>query len=477
MKKINLWWLWLVAFLPRLLIAIAFFDAGISLDDMYQYDMLARSLAEGRGFRWYSAADFEPLRSYYTRFLDVEQLDFPEEGIQTAHRGPGYPTFLSLIYRVTPETTRFGWVRVIQAGLMAGLAPLIALIALSYGLSRNAARLSGWAAAWYPLLLFYPVGLASENLFLPLLVISVQFLLSIPPSGRISRSLLTGVLLGLTALTRSVISLFLPLSAWWIGRRVSGRWTVGLLVLVTAVGITLPWAVRNSMLMGKGSFLESSLGYNLFISYHPEGDGGFDHRIAVLPLQFVEDRQREDYALSRALEYIRDDPGEALERVVRKTAYFLGVEDKELVYFYTNNQIGNIPQPWLSVLYVLFVLPWLLILLLAPLGMLLHRQRAGVSLSLLLFAGYTLPHLLIIAEPRFHLALVPVLLPFAASAWESRKSIHEKITHAGWKRPYLKLGLTWAALAGFSLWYLAMRWPTLVQVMTSPHSNQLYLAY
>jgi hypothetical protein len=35
---------------------------GIGLDDMFQYDMLARSLVAGNGFRWYAQEDLEPAR-------------------------------------------------------------------------------------------------------------------------------------------------------------------------------------------------------------------------------------------------------------------------------------------------------------------------------------------------------------------------------------------------------------------------------
>jgi hypothetical protein len=88
--------------------------------------------------------------------------------------------------------------------------------------------------------------------------------------------------------------------------------------------------------MGKPTFLETSLGYNLYISYPPEGHGGFISRIAIEPLAHIEDRARDAFATQQALQFIKDDPGDALQRVFRKMAFFFGLEDREMIYFYGN---------------------------------------------------------------------------------------------------------------------------------------------
>ena len=47
----------LLALVLRLIPVIATREMRIGLDDMFQYDMLARSLAAGDGFRWYAEDD------------------------------------------------------------------------------------------------------------------------------------------------------------------------------------------------------------------------------------------------------------------------------------------------------------------------------------------------------------------------------------------------------------------------------------
>jgi hypothetical protein len=56
--------IYVVALVLRLLPVILARGLGIGLDDMFQYDMLARSLAGGHGFRWYAQTDLNQLASY-----------------------------------------------------------------------------------------------------------------------------------------------------------------------------------------------------------------------------------------------------------------------------------------------------------------------------------------------------------------------------------------------------------------------------
>lgn len=470
-------WLWLVAFLPRLVLALLFFDHSIALDDMYQYDMLARSILHGKGYRWYSEADFKKLEPYYKRFLDVEDIQLPEEGLRTAHRGPGYPVFLSGVYAVVPETNRFGWTRLIQAALTAGLAPLCALIAVHSGLGKKTALISGISMALYPILLFYPLALASENIFLPTLTAGFLFLLLIPSHETIKYPLLSGFFLTWSTLTRSVVALFHLVSAAWM--RIFHRTKIKhiALFLVLALLLTLPWAIRNSRLMDKPTFLETSLGYNLYISYHPEGNGGFISRIAIKPLVYIEDQARDQFATQQALRFIKDDPGDALLRVFRKMAFFFGLEDRAMIYFYGNGFLGNIPQPWRWALYILLILPWLGVGFLTPLGMALSENRPAVWLALSLLFSYAVPHFLIIAEPRFHLALVPLLLPYTAHAWTQRHRIPSLFLplKSGRGTAVLVFG-SWICFFSMIIWNISLHWEILLRIM-GPEGHQLHIPY
>ncbi|NJN79511.1 MAG: hypothetical protein HC797_03055 [Anaerolineales bacterium] len=77
---------------------------------------------------------------------------------------------------------------------------------------EKVARISAWIVACYPMLLVYPIGLGTENLFFVLLLLSFLFHLKSINQPSASHFLFAGIFLALTSLTRSVILPFAGLS-------------------------------------------------------------------------------------------------------------------------------------------------------------------------------------------------------------------------------------------------------------------------
>src|SRR5436190_9813995 len=178
-----------IALLLRLIPVLLARGLGIGLDDMFQYDMLARSIASGNGFRWYAQEDLNQLASFVNFDLSsVKEYD-PLRGIPTSFRAPLYPTFLAIVYFFSGTGfSRFFAARLAQAIFLgAPLAPLTYFVALRLfplpsreGKVRGerVAQISAWIVAAYPMLLIYPLGLGTENPFFILLLISFLFLLN-----------------------------------------------------------------------------------------------------------------------------------------------------------------------------------------------------------------------------------------------------------------------------------------------------------
>src|SRR5690606_7501758 len=85
--------IYLVALALRLIPVLAARGLGIGLDDMFQYDMLARSLAQGHGFRWYAEVDLKQLASFVDFDLSSAREYDPLLGVPTSFRAPLYPFF------------------------------------------------------------------------------------------------------------------------------------------------------------------------------------------------------------------------------------------------------------------------------------------------------------------------------------------------------------------------------------------------
>jgi len=490
----RVYWL---ALLLRLIPVLLTRHLGIGLDDMFQYDMLARSIASGNGYRWYAQADLAQLQPYVHFDFASASYD-PVRGVPTSFRAPLYPIFLALIYFISGSgPSRFFAARLAQAILLgAPLAPLTYLIAHRLlrspsEISEKAARLAALFVSAYPMLLIFPLGLGTENLFFLLLLASFYSLLHLEEKKQPSAYLLSGLLLALAALTRSVILPFVALAIFWvwllpldlpsvasslrssIWRLPSRRNTRGAMLTLTAFTLAvLPWVVRNSLLHHRLTGIETSLGYNLYVGYHPQSNGTFTFGPSLDLLPILDDSVRDRLGTQKAIEFIRAAPSRFWPLALSRLGHFFRLELRIFTYFYSNNFLGHLPAPLLLAILALLSLPFAALSLSAAAGIWLLPRRPSTLLLFFLFIGYLLPHVFILSEERFHLALIPFLAILAALLWTSGRGAVKSISP-----PALTFSLLLMALLLFN-WYFqftteAGKFITLL----GPAGNQMYLPY
>jgi 4-amino-4-deoxy-L-arabinose transferase-like glycosyltransferase len=360
--------------------------------------------------------------------LELDEGGYDPRGVLTSFRPPLYPAFLALIYSISGTgPQRFFIARLVQAVLASLLVPLTHALARRLFPERTGiAVLAAWMIALYPMLVIYPLSLATENLFFVLLtsaclvlVIAVQDTARKEGAGQqapVGWFLLVGLLFGLTALTRSVSLVLAGFAVLWIWFRLKARRQAAIVFGMVAV-VCLPWMVRNTLLHAQLTGIESALGYDLYVGYHPQGSGTFQYPQSLDLMTMLDDGERDKIGRARALDFIRDDPLRAVYLAVRRAGYFFGLERRALTYFYSNNFFGFLPRPLLLFLALVFCLPFMLVSLSAVLGIAFAPRRPALNLLLLVHAGYVLPHLFIIAEDRFHLALLPFLAILASAFW------------------------------------------------------------
>ncbi len=254
---------------------------------------------------------------------------------------------------------------------------------------------------------------------MPLLAAGTLSLSKAVETGRDRHFLLAALLLGLASLTRSVIVGFPLLVCFWLWWRSQRRGA--LIVFAVLVLVLGPWSVRNSLLHGKPTFVETSLGYNLYLGYHPEGDGSFLFGPSLDLVTILDDVERDAVGRELALSFIRRDPGRVPGLMIRKLGHLWGLEDRAFAFFYSNGLIGRLPTWTVVAAFVVMVLPLVLVLPLSVLGWssgLFSSRTSGWIrtwwLLTLLFLWYIGIHMLVMAEERFHLALVPMLAALLA---------------------------------------------------------------
>lgn len=438
-------------------------NIGIGLDDMFQYDDLAQNVLAGKGYLWYG-------------------------GIPTAYRPPLYPALLALLYFFTGPSHLAA--RVLQA-LLGAILPIITyeLGARVFG-EKRISLVAAWSVALFPLFWLYPLGLATENLYIPLLSLFVLALLwagddnySPAGSGQRLRYLFAGLLFGLTTLTRSVIALFLPLALVWLWKQLRGDLRERLMrvtvFILTFLALTVPWSIRNSLLFGEPVFIESSLGFNLYLGYHPDSDGTFHTPIALEILDEVQAEERMDFQVEKDLhrlgmaktaEFIRRDPLRVVYLIANKISYMFRFDTRGAMYFYSNNFLGTLPTWLLLLVAALIILPTAFLLLGSAVGVVAGGWTPRTVLLNLLFVYYVGIHSLILAEPRFLLPLIPLIAIYAAKGFYSWRAIFAS--------PRLKLMVLalWLLLFfnwGYEFGVEAERW----RLILSPDGNLAGFSY
>jgi hypothetical protein len=440
--------IYLLALVIRLIPVFLTIDFGIGLDDMFQYDMLGRSVAAGQGYRWYGEEDLALIERYFP--VDFIKGEYDPRGVLTSFRPPGYPFFLALVYFIGGLQNRFFIARLVQAFVGASLAPLTyALARRLFPGQEKAAKFAAVALAAYPFLVVFSLGLATENTFIPLLLGATVMLLKAGDTHRTRDYVFAGVLLGIAALTRSVVSAILPFTMLWAWFYAKDKKAV-LILPVCMLLFTAPWSIRNTRLHGKFYYIESALGYDLHQGYHPEGLGTFQYGISLELMPYMDDAERDEVGMDLALGYIRDNPGRIPELMVRKLGYFFSLERRALTYFYSNDLVGYIPQPGFTMIFLLFTLPFAIITCSSAFALPFIPWKKNTILAGMVMFGYITPHILILAEPRFHLAMVPFFAALAGYTWANWRSI--------WAQAATRKGRMLFTLAVVLVGFLLLNW-------------------
>jgi hypothetical protein len=470
--------IFLFALILRLIPVIALREMGIGLDDMHQYGMLARSILAGEGYRWYAQDDLQLVLAYFQTINFQLPADYDPRGILTSFRPPLYPAFLSLVYALTGvDADRFFTARLVQTVLNALLAPLTYWLTLRlFPQQPKVAQIAAVILAIYPMMVLYSLSLATENLFFVLVVAAMLVLLRASQSTQPRDYLFAGILFGLAALTRSVISASVALLALWVWFALKNRRGALLLMLAFLVTIS-PWIIRNSLLHGKFSGIESALGYSLYVGYHPSGEGIFEYGISLDLMRYLDDAERDAVGRQAFTQFIQADPARVPYLWLNRFIHFFGLERRALTYFYVNNFFGPIPAPLLWILSIGVLLPFVLVAVFTALGLALVKWNRVSGFIPILMLAYTAPHIALLAEDRFHLTLVPFLAIFAAYFLVNAKNA---IPSALASRPgRWALGASAAfVLILFAIWgWELFRDRDLLVAIFSEGGHKLYLPY
>ena len=360
------------------------------IQDQVSYDALARSLLEGRGYRftenWYP---FTP-------------ADTP-----TAHWSFIYPLYLAGVYAVVGYHP-------LAARLLQGIVASALLCLLIYQIGRRVSNeetglVGAGLAALYGYFIYYNTALMTETFFMVLVLLTLYLALRIKEKPTLSRWVGLGFSLGFAGLLRQTVLLFVPFLLFWLFLELRARGIRWLHITAPVVIILLlitPWTLRNYLVYDEFLLLNSNAGYALYASNNPNLGTNWNNETVVVPVPEELKGQNEarlDRALTKqAIEFILADP----QRYLRLTL------DKSLEFFWfwpssDSSRISNLNRVLSFGLYLPFML--------FGLWLSFSRWRSFVVLYVFILV-HTAIHLLSWPAPRYRLTVDAVLMVFAGMA-------------------------------------------------------------
>jgi 4-amino-4-deoxy-L-arabinose transferase-like glycosyltransferase len=351
-------------------------------------------------------------------------------GDEVFFRGPLYPYFLALLYKISSSSIAFA---ILCQHIIGSLTcVLIYLLAGEY-FSRRVSFTSGLIAAVYWPFIFFEGELliVTTALFLNSLLL---LLLSKSLRNDNSRAwIASGLVLGLAAVARPSILIFIPAipiaffllrskEALQTGTRWLGR---SIIVILLCIVVILPVLIRNYIVGGAIVPVASSGGVNFYIGNNPQSDG----RTAIVPgtdapwlggneeaISIAEEAEgrnltpaeASNYYFRQGMRFITSQPAHAFRLFLTKLRMFWTSEersnDKFIYFFWHLSGMGKLPLPgfWIVAPFALLglVVQW--------------KRRRDLSHLYLFVLLYMLGIAAFFVNARLRLPVVPVLIIFAA---------------------------------------------------------------
>ncbi len=356
-------------------------------------------------------------------------------GTEVFFRAPLYIYFLALMYAVLGEN--FIIIRVVQFIIGSFSCVLIYLIGRRL-FQPWVALVAALMGCFYGLFIYFEGELLLTGLIVFFSLLSVLQLMRAADTMRLRGWLLSGIVLGLGAITRPNILLFAPFAALWIvftyrNKRAAYRDALPavLTFVLGAFLIIAPISLRNFLVGNDFVLVASQGGVNFFIGNNPKADGhtaivpgtrptwwgGYNDSIEIAEREsgkMLKPSEISRFWYLKGLAFMKENPLKALKLLLTKFSFFWNgheIKNNKDIYFFRKY------SPLLGALlwHDGLKFPFGLIAPLAIVGMIGARKQWRRCLVLYLFIlSYMLSVILFFVTARFRLPVIPFLLIFAA---------------------------------------------------------------
>lgn len=337
-------------------------------------------------------------------------------------RAPFYPYFLAAIFKIFGTNLLIS--RVIQHIIGIG-AVLLTYRLADRAFGKRTAFWAGIIAAVYPTLIYFESRLLLDSIavFLDLLLLNI--LVDAFEKDSLPGYLLSGIILGASALTRPNILLFSPFILLWFLLARKGEFKKNILriipVALGAILIVSPVTLRNYIKSGDFVLIATQGGVNFYIGNNPLSDGA----TASIPEFGERWEYRDCIALAEESTGGKLSPSEVSEFFYKKGLGFIANNPKEAallflrkIYLWLNRyEVSNNQNIYFHrrYFYILYLLPFAFSIVgtFGLFGMFCGaRKNSTTSLLTIYFIIYSVSVILFFITARFRLPILPVLIIF-----------------------------------------------------------------
>jgi len=404
----------LIGLLPRLGLLGYFWDKAPKIVDATHYQAIAKNI--------YNHHEFAHTK-----------------GRLTSMRPPLYPALLSAIYCLTGGI-HLNAVRIVQIILSLGLIFMVYLLGKKI-FGQKIGLLAALIFALYPSFLFFTHFLLTEVLFTLLLTLFVWFFLLFMETKRTRDIWWAGLFLGLGALTKSMLYLFIIFALiylflgvkepFWKKIKWMSLFMAGYLVVIG------PWAVRNTLLHKSFVLIETAGGINLYTGNYEhtplnrawaaidlKGDKAWYYGHEQM-LSGMNEPQKGKWAFNKAKKFILGHKLLTLRRNLIKLANFWGLERVIIAGISFGNYPGLDHKAFFILLTLGIFSVYILVVLSSTFGLIsnLKPNRYDLIFILMLICYFTGIYTITVGHSRYHLPLIPFLTIFASWSLLNLKSI------------------------------------------------------
>jgi 4-amino-4-deoxy-L-arabinose transferase-like glycosyltransferase len=364
----------------------------VPISDSHAYDVFARNLASGLGYCW-------------------------APGRVTAYWPVGTPFVYSVFYVLFGHS----YAPIVVFHVVLGLLTILCSMLLAERwFSRRVAIAAGLILALWPSQIEFTTVLASEPLFIALIVGSL-WVWTTPRIGFWTRALLVGALLAFATYVRptaALLPILFAMTALPRERRRARPIAAAVVASLVIAALLVPWAVRNERAFGSLVPTTTSGGANLWMGNNPESVGGYMPYPERLG-ETMNEAQIDQHLGAIAKGYIRQYPGRF---VIRTLVKLVRLHESETIGVAWNaegltQRFGRkvfIPLKIISTGY------WLVALALGVIGIaFLVIARGIVALvepAVLIWGYFAVLHAVIVIGDRYHFSSIPFIAILAAFA-------------------------------------------------------------